>query len=197
MHLSPDERERHIVSGVERQKGQLIFPKDQNFFGYQQRAYGNSQRLNTVVINACVFPTSLFERIGFDANLIYGCDEVDLTTRAVGLGYTIVLCPDAVNDHFPSPVNRQYYQQHLNASRLYVTLKRYARTRRDYGRAAVFAILAPLHLAASLVRRSGLRGLRDSVSSLRETLDYIYKYYRRRPDTAARAASAEKHRVIK
>jgi GT2 family glycosyltransferase len=187
--LSPEMRERTIVTGLERQRGLLIHPSDQTFFGYQERAYHHDEPLNTVVINATVFPTRLFEQVGFDTNLIYGCDEVDLTTRAVACGYHIALCPQAVNDHFPSPVNRDYYQVHLNASRLYVTLKRYVFTERAYGRAICFALLAPLHLAYVLVKRQRVTGIKATAASVVEAAGYLAKYLRSSPDAPPRSST--------
>jgi glycosyltransferase involved in cell wall biosynthesis len=180
--LAPQQRARTIVTGLERQRGNLIYPSDQTFLGYQERAYRANEPMNTVVINATVFPTSLFVKAGFDTNLVYGCDEVDLTTRAIGCGYAIVLCADAVNDHFPSPVNRDYYQQRLNSSRLYVTFKRYAFTQRAYAKALCYAVIAPLHLTVSLTKRSGLRGLRAALPSIAEAVRYLVTYVRTRPD---------------
>jgi GT2 family glycosyltransferase len=181
--LPLDKRARTIVTGLERQSGRLISPSDQTFLGYQERAYRSNEPLNTVVINATVFPTALFRVAGFDTNLVYGCDEVDLTTRAVHLGYAIVLCSDAINDHFPSPVNRDYYQQRLNSSRLYVTFKRYAFTQRAYLKALCYAIVAPLHLAVSLSKRNGLSGLRRALPSITEAIRYLVTYLRSRTDS--------------
>jgi glycosyltransferase involved in cell wall biosynthesis len=190
--LSPDLRRRTIVCGLERNRGSLISPSDQTFFGYQERSYGADEALNTIVINATVFPVQLFAEIGFDRNLVYGSDEVDLATRAVARGFRIVLCRQAVNEHFPSPVNRDFYQVHVNASRLYVTLKRYAFTQRAYGRALCFVLLAPLHLAGVLVKRNGIGGLKATASSVVEALTYLRTYLRGRPDAPPRAAAADK-----
>jgi GT2 family glycosyltransferase len=182
----PALRGRTIISGLERQRGKLIFPSDQTFFGYQKRAYRNNECLNTVVINSTVFPVQLFHQLGFDTNLVYGSDEVDLATRAVAHGFRIVLCETAINDHYPSPVNRDLYLAHVNASRLYVTLKRYIFTQRAYGRAIAFALLAPLQLAGALVKRHGaLTGLRLSASSVVKALYYLLHFLSGRPDIAA------------
>ena len=178
-------RSHTIVSGLERLRGELIYPSDQTFLGYQRRSYRSGDRINTVVINAAVFPIALFELIGFDSNLMYGSDEVDLTTRAIARGYQIVLCPTAVNDHYSSDINRDQYQKHINASRLYVTLKRYVITERAYARALGFMLVAPVHLTASLMKRRGRSGFRAALQSIGFCCSYIAKYLQKRPDTAA------------
>ncbi len=188
LSVDPAVRSRTIVSGLERLRGNLIFPSDQTFLGYQRRTYRSGDRINTVVINAAVFPIGLFELIGFDSNLMYGSDEVDLTTRAIARGFQIVLCPAAVNDHYSSDVNREQYQKHINASRLYVTLKRYYFTQHAYARALGFVLVAPVHLTASLVKRRGPSGFRAALESIAFCVSYVEKYLRSRPDTAALGA---------
>jgi glycosyltransferase involved in cell wall biosynthesis len=112
---------RLIFTGIEKQVKGLVFPNDQTFLGFQKRPYGPKQIVNTVVINATLFPASLFKEMLFDPRLIYGYDEVDIASCARGAGYSIVLVSSAVNLHFPSPVNRDYYSPHTEAARIYVT----------------------------------------------------------------------------
>ena len=141
-----------IVTGVEvRADGHWAIPHDQDFLGYQRRRYRADETMKTVVINSALFPRGLFSTVHFDEQLVYGYDEVDLTSRAVRAGYSIISAPDAVNHHNPSPINREYYRPRQEAARLYVTAKRRLVTERSPGRAAVFLAVAIPHLAANAV----------------------------------------------
>jgi GT2 family glycosyltransferase len=95
----------------------------------------------------------------FDPRLIYGYDEVDIASGARGAGYRIVLVPSAINLHFPSPVNRDYYSPHTEAARIYVTFKRYASAERRPVKALIFLALSFVHSLAHHLRRFGLRGI--------------------------------------
>lgn len=148
-----------IFTGIEKQVKGLVFPNDQDFLGFQKRPYGDRKMVNTVVINATLFPASLFREMLFDPRLIYGYDEVDIASCARGAGYGIVLVPSAVNLHFPSPVNRDYYSPHTEAARIYVTFKRYASAERRPVKAATFLVLSFLHSLAHHVKRFGLSGI--------------------------------------
>jgi GT2 family glycosyltransferase len=175
LRAMPDEGwPRTIVSGLETNNGHLVEPADQDFLGFQRLRYAPGARINTVVINGALFPRLLFEGIRFDEQLVYGCDEVDLTTRAVAAGYTIQLCPDAVNDHRPSDTNRDYYSDFAVSSRIYVTFKRYYRTERRRAKGALFLAVAALHAVAASVRRAGpVKGLALGVRAVIRSLGYI------------------------
>jgi GT2 family glycosyltransferase len=178
-------RDRTIACGIERKYGELVFANDQTFLGHQRRVYREDDERHTIVINATVFPVALFRQVGFDTNLIYGYEEVDIATRAVSVGYPIVLCPEAINDHFPSAVNRDLYQSHVEASRLYVTWKRYAVTQRAYGRAVLFTIFAPAHLVASRLRAEGAGGVRSAFTTVAQAAGHICAYLTSRSDAPA------------
>lgn len=159
-----------IVNGRETNGGRIVVSSDQNFLGFQNRSYSDGDSIRSVVINAALFPRRLFGEVRFDENLIYGCDEIDLTTRAVAKGYRIVSCPEAINHHFPSPVNRDYYGTHANASRIYVTFKRYRWTERRPGKALLFLAAATIHLCVSMAKEHGLAGVRVTPGILAEAL---------------------------
>jgi GT2 family glycosyltransferase len=148
-----------IYTGIEKQISGMVFPNDQDFLGFQNRPYGARRDVNTLVINATLFPTPLLKQLGFDPRLIYGYDEVDIAARARAAGYRIVLVPDAVNLHFPSPVNRDYYSAHTDAARVYVTFKRYAGSERRPFKAAAFLAISFAHSALHHLNRQGLKGL--------------------------------------
>lgn len=161
------EPERVIVSGCVLEHGRVIRAHDQSFLGYQNVPYRPGQKLKTIVMSSALFPRKLFELIRFDENLVYGYDEVDIASQALRNGYQIVHCDDAVNTHHPSAINRAGYRPHTDASRMYVTFKRYAHCERAYAKAAVFALLAPVHCIVSATRRKGLSGLRDGWITVR------------------------------
>jgi GT2 family glycosyltransferase len=149
---------RIIFTGIEKQLSGLVFPNDQTFLGFQKRPYG-SRDVNTVVINATLFPAALFKEMLFDPRLIYGYDEVDIASCARGAGYRIVLVPSAINLHFPSPVNRDYYSPHTEAARIYVTFKRYARAERRPFKALLFLVASFIHSLAHYIKRHGVTGV--------------------------------------
>jgi len=156
-----------IVTGAECKNGTIVTPSDQTFLGFQARPYRECVGLKTVVINSAVFPTDRVQRALFDSRLRYGCEEVDLTTRLVADGATIVYCGDAVNDHLQSLDGRTGYAVEAAASRLYVTFKRYAFTDRRRGAACAFAVLAPLHmLVSAATRRAGKLTVTDALVAI-------------------------------
>lgn len=158
--------ERVVVSGCENNRGVVVKAHDQSFLGFQNVPYARSAELNTIVINSTLFPKALFETTRFDENLVYGCDEVDIALRAMRLGYRIVHSDEAVNFHYPSPVNRSYYKPHLDVSRLYITFKRYAVYQRSYLKAATFAVLAPTHCLLAAIKRRGIAGIGDACRAI-------------------------------
>jgi GT2 family glycosyltransferase len=155
-----------IVTGRERNRGHLIGPKDQTFLGFQARPYASDEGLHTIVINATLFPARLFQELQFDPQLVYGYEEVDLASRAAAAGYVVVFCSDAINDHRPSPRSRENYDRHVEASRLHVTVRRYAVTERAPMKAAAFALIAPAHVVAADLKRSGLAGVGRSARTI-------------------------------
>ena len=97
-----------IFTGIERNADGLVFPNDQSFLGFQSRAYRAGEPTRTLVMNAALFPAALLKTLPFDPSLVYGYDEIDIAARALALGYEIRLCPQAVNLHFSSPLNRSF-----------------------------------------------------------------------------------------
>ncbi|MBO2943792.1 glycosyltransferase family 2 protein [Paenibacillus sp. F411] len=168
------QRDKAIITGLELNHGLLVYPNNQSFLGHQSKPYEYEKgNIQTVVINSTIFPAELFKEIQFDEQLIYGYDEVDLTTRAVKLGYTIYLCKEAVNHHFPSSENRDYYRPVKEASRIYVTYKRYRQTDRTLMKAYMFLLLAGAHITANKLRTSGIKGMRDAFQTLMISRKYI------------------------
>ena len=103
-----------IITGTEITHGERVYPHKPSFLGFQSIDYRAGEELCSIVINATVFPCSLFENVQFDENLVYGSDEVDISAQAVyRSGYRIYLEEHAANFHFPSRVNRDYYSPAL------------------------------------------------------------------------------------
>lgn len=187
---------RVIVSGVEKTPRQARkVPGAQTFLGFQSRAYEKDEPLTSININCTLFPSSVFARYLFDSQIRYGYDEVDIASRAARGGYTIVLCPDAVNDHRPSVDSREDYETFKTAARLYVTVKRYAMTERRYARAAAYVVLAPLHAIAAGARDGGIRGARDGASAALLALRYVRAHVagirRTEPDRGERPPASD------
>jgi GT2 family glycosyltransferase len=157
---------RVVVSGRELNRGELLSAADQTFLGFQSKPYRRDEGLRSICINATLFPARLFDHLRFDPQLVYGYEEVDLASRAAAAGYVVVHCPEAINDHRPSPSGREDHERHVDASRLHVTLRRYALTERDPVRAIAFALIAPLHVFAANLKRFGVAGLLRSLRTL-------------------------------
>jgi len=166
-----------IVTGIENQNGQLVFPQEQDFLGHQKIEYQAGDTVKTVVINSTVFPSNLFKKLLFDEKLVYGCDEVDFTTRTVGKGFKIILCTDAVNFHFPSNINRDFYKPYHEASRLYVTFKRYFSTEQNILKALAFLSIAVPHTIAYTFKVKGLQGFVTSFNTLFTVASYLVREY--------------------
>ncbi|HEY9709496.1 MAG TPA: glycosyltransferase [Oculatellaceae cyanobacterium] len=166
-----------IVTGIENQNGELVFPHEQDFLGFQKIDYGKDDFLKTVVINSAVFPSLLFKKVLFDEKLVYGCDEVDFTTRAVQEGYKIILCQTAVNFHFPSTRNRDFYKPYHEASRLYVTFKRYFSTEKKRLKALAYLGIASIHEVAHIIKIEGLRGILKPIPTFCTVASYVVREY--------------------
>jgi GT2 family glycosyltransferase len=166
-----------ILTGIENNNGSLVFPHEQDFLGYQKKEYKEGDVAKTVVINSAVFPINLFKDLCFDEKLVYGCDEVDLTTRAVRKGFRILLCPSAINLHFPSVKNREFYEPYHEASRIYVTFKRYFSTETNILKALVYLGVAFPHTVAHTIRVDGMGGIFKAIRTFRTVLFYVVSEY--------------------
>ncbi len=163
-----------IVTGTEMTHGERVFPHKVTYLGHQSVAYRLDDVYDTVVINATVFPRAVFDRVKFDENLVYGCDEMDLTARAVHLhGFQIMLAPDSANNHFPSLVNRDFYTPFHEASRIYITFKRYAWVQRRPAKAWLYLLTAYAHILVHDLRKRGLPGFSAFATTVAKSLAYI------------------------
>jgi GT2 family glycosyltransferase len=166
-----------IVTGIEKNNGNFVFPHDQNFLGHQKIEYLKKNALKTVVINSAIFPKKLFKNVLFDEKLVYGFDEVDFTTRAVKEGVNILLCKKAVNLHFPSIKNRDFYEPYQEASRIYVTFKRYFSTEENKLKAIVYLCVAIPHVIAHIIKVEGMKGILKALLTLETVSSYVFQEY--------------------
>ena len=171
-----------IVTGLERRSGELVRPQGVNFFGYQTHAYEPGEAIGSLIMNAVVFPRAFFTRCGFDENFVYGSDETDIASRALAIGYTIALLPDAINDHFATDVEREPYHAYLTASRIYYGLKRFAFIERRYPVAVAYAIMCVPQTLRYFARRDRTRAVSETVRSLALAYGYLARYVRSRND---------------
>ncbi|HEY9675107.1 MAG TPA: glycosyltransferase family 2 protein [Waterburya sp.] len=172
-----EERCNLIVTGIEKTDDLLVFPHEQDFLGFQKIEYQAGDSLKTVVINSAVFPISVFKKVLFDDKLVYGSDEVDFTTRAVQAGFKILLCPEAVNLHFPSTINRDFYKPYHEASRVYVTFKRYFSTEKKQLKALIYLGIASAHTFLHTLKLEGLGGILKPLETFRTVFSYVVREY--------------------
>jgi GT2 family glycosyltransferase len=171
-----------LITGPELNRGELIRPSDQDFLGFQRVPYERDTGLNSIVINSTLFPAELTKRTMFDRRLRYGSEEVDIATRLVARGATIVFCASAINLHLPAPSGREDHAYERETSRLYATLKRYVFTFPDMPRAARFLIVAPLHGVVAGLRHGGppgaLRSIRAAIQAARSMGSFVVQKWR-------------------
>ncbi|WDL95260.1 glycosyltransferase family 2 protein [Alicyclobacillus sp. ALC3] len=173
--VAAHKRQSVIVTGLENKQGELIVPHEQSFLGFQKKAYGESTKLRTIVINSTVFPAEVFAILQFDEQLVYGYDEVDIATRASYTGFEIELCPTAINSHYPSELNRSAYRPYIHASRLYVTFKRYWYSERRPIKALLFVPVAVSHLLTASLLHHGIAGATSAARTIGLALSYSRK----------------------
>lgn len=166
-------RKKMIITGIERNSGNLVYPNNIDFLGHQRKPYKENETLKTIVINSTVFPVGIFELLTFDEQLVYGYDEVDIAARAVFNGYKIVMCEEAINDHFPSEVNRNYYNAYKEASRIYVTYKRYKYLEKKRIKSFIYIIYSSFHTIIYEMRRNKLKAYINIAGTLRKAFTYI------------------------
>lgn len=149
---------RVILSGLVDEYGVLAGPAEQDFLGFQRYQAPHDANPRNVAILATLFPAQMFDEVLFDERLVHGCDEIDLVVRAVAKGWTVVICPDAINHHWRVASGRDYYLGHHDTARIYTTMKRHLLIDRRYDRAAAFALAAPAHAVFAGLKRHGPSG---------------------------------------
>lgn len=144
-----------------------VTPHNASFLGFQKEEPHGDYR--SIVINATVFPRTLFDSMLFDEAIRYGYEEIDMARHAVASGWTIIYNDELWVEHHPSAVNRDSYSSALNVSRLYITHKSYRLYDRSPLRAALFNLIAfPHHLAHVVKKRQRLTEAFATLQSARE-----------------------------
>lgn len=129
-----------------------------------------SDKPQCVNIHAAVFPLTLFEREGWDENIVFGVEDAELSLRALKLGYSIQFVPALrARDTLPgagvieAEVHGGHqlsrYQLHCEAARLYVGVKRYRVINPSPARYIAFVALYFVHLTLYLAKRGALSSL--------------------------------------
>jgi glycosyltransferase involved in cell wall biosynthesis len=175
--------EHLILTGPELNRGERVPPHRVTFLGFQALDYRPHDRMYSIVVNSTVFPAGVFKAMKFDENLIYGGEEVDFASRAVLVrDYRIEQLPAAMNEHYPSPVNRDYYLPFMDASRIYVTFKRYYWMERRRLKALAFLVVVYAHSILHNLKAKGLPGLRSFATTFSLSSNYIRNCFRARSE---------------
>ena len=154
--------ERLILTGVEMKHDERVVPHKMDFLGFQSLEFGETDEVDSIVINATVFPVEVFRHLRFDVKLTYGYDENEFMMRAVHLhGYRVKICHDAVNFHYPpgESSGSYVYANQVEANRIYVTFKKYFHVEKRAGKALGYLALAYTHHLLHQLKRRRLRGL--------------------------------------
>jgi len=103
---------------------------------------------------------------------------MDFAARAVLLrGYRIESLPDAINEHVPAPANRDDYAAFVDASRIYVTFKRYYWLERRRTKAWLFLAIACVHSFLHNTKVKGPRGVAAFAATLRLSIGYMKRCF--------------------
>lgn len=154
------------------QAGRKVTPHNADFWGIQRLPVQNEYR--SIVINATIFPRSLFEIAQFDEHLRYGCDEIDIARHAISLGYKIVYQDDLYVHHYPSAMNRAQYQRFVHASRFYTTTKAYWHYEHSWLKALIYLVFAPLQFAASGLKRGDFSTVWKAIQATGVAYRYLF-----------------------
>jgi len=153
-----------------------VVPHNADFWGLQR--VPATGEYHAIVINATVFPSSLFNKAFFDELLRYGSDEIDIARHATSLGYRIEFIDDLYVEHYPSSINRDTYRRFTHASRLYTTTKAYWQYERSFFKAFAYLILAPLQLVGSAVKQGRVQSVWDALQAIKLASAYLLTYSR-------------------
>ena len=133
-------------------RSEKVLPHNPDFWGHQKLSLGDEPR--AITMNATVLPASLFRHARFDERLVYGSEEIDLARQALSLGYSIEYSEELYIHHHPPEVRRGYQSTRIvEGLRLFATTKAYWRYERAPVKALIYAVLAPLQMIASAIRR--------------------------------------------
>lgn len=173
MEIEANKRNSAIITGIEINNGFEVYPNKIDFLGFQTKEYKRKEPINTIVINSTIFPVQVFKKIRFDQQLIYGYDEVDIAARALALNYRIYLCKDAINTHYPSTINRDYYLPYKEASRIYVTFKKYYKLERSIAKSLFYLGFCYVHMLGYQVKKKNIKAFSSTTNIMKRAIEYI------------------------
>jgi glycosyltransferase involved in cell wall biosynthesis len=145
---------------------QKVSPHNASFLGFQR--IDPTDRLESICINATVFPRMLFTAAVFDEQIRYGYEEIDIARHAISLGWAIEYNDSLHVKHFPAASNRDGYASVLNVSRLYITHKAYSRYEKKPLKAAFFNVVAGAHHVLYSLKNG--HGLQKATATIRSAL---------------------------
>ncbi|MEL6159329.1 MAG: glycosyltransferase family A protein [Cyanobacteria bacterium J06623_5] len=143
---------------------QKVIPKNADFWGIMRLPI-NADDCCSVVMNSAIFPATLFKQALFDECLRYGYEELDIARHAVALGYRIVHRDALWVDHYQSLVDRESNWKLKFASQMYTTAKAYFYYEGSLLKTLGYAVLAPLKVTGSLVKRKDPKALKKGIDS--------------------------------
>ena len=143
---------------------QKVLPKNADFWGIM-RIPVMPDNCCSVVMNSTIFPAALFQQALFDECLRYGYEELDIARHAVALNYKIVHNEALWVDHYQSLVDRESNWKLKFASQMYTTAKAYLYYEGAVHKLLTYAVLAPLKITGSLIRRKDPKALQKGMQS--------------------------------
>ena len=148
--------DRIVITGTEKDlNGQKLVPQNLSFLGFYRRPKSKIEEQDTICMNSVLFPSELFRMAQWDENQPW-CNERDITSHFLSLGFRIVYCPDLVNLH-PTIHAKQKNLYEEEMSRLYFGLKRYWLYERSIPNFLLFAFYALLNSLGGRVIRFRLK----------------------------------------
>lgn len=153
-----------VITGTEKDlNGQKLVPRNLSFLGFYERPKSKIEEQDTICMNSVLFPSELFRMTQWDENQPW-CNERDITSHFLSLGFRIVYCPDLVNLHLAISGNQKDLCE-MEMSRLYLGLKRYWLYERSILKFLLFAFYAPLNSLGGRVIRFRLKEMPIVASS--------------------------------
>jgi len=132
--------EKVVLTGKEIINKEIIAePISLSFWGHYKK---EGSHIHTICINSTVFPASAFREALFDEEIFYGTEEREMALKLCKKGFKIIYNPEIFNYHYPSPVNREMYSEHIYFSFFYFGFKRYLFFEPSFFKFVVFAILS-------------------------------------------------------
>jgi glycosyltransferase involved in cell wall biosynthesis len=177
--MSPEQRQKTILTGVGWDvDGNETIPSKLSFRGY----FCASQTPQVVDIHAAVFPFNFPRQEKWDTNIFIGQEDAELCLRALKNDFRILHCPElraldsgrrASSLDIPNSSGLTDYEVYIEASRLYVGVKRYKVIFPDPLKLLAFIIIYFSHMTIYLTKRRSLRSLTEIVR--RSNLGVILK----------------------